>query len=123
MRWAGAGEAVIKAAAQRLMEAQRADGGWGEKPGMASDAFSTAQATWALHQGSMANAAYQKGADWLRRAQKADGSWHVHSHGFGFQPYRETGFPHGHDQWISSAATGFAILALAPLVTDGETAP
>jgi len=52
----------------------------------------------------------------LRRTQEPDGSWHVRSRAFGFQPYRDTGFPHHDDQWISSAATGFAILALAPLV-------
>src|SRR5215203_5756278 len=37
-----------------------------------------------------------------------------------FQPYRDTGFPYHDDQWISSAATGFAVLALAPLVERGE---
>jgi N-acyl-D-amino-acid deacylase len=30
-----------------------------------------------------------------------------------FQPYFESGFPHGHDQWISSAGTAWAAMALA----------
>jgi len=30
-----------------------------------------------------------------------------------FQPYFEGGFPYGHDQWISSMATGWATAALA----------
>jgi hypothetical protein len=28
------------------------------------------------------------------------------------QPYFESGFPHGHDQWISHAGTAWAALAL-----------
>jgi hypothetical protein len=28
------------------------------------------------------------------------------------QPYFESGFPYGHDQWISSAATSWAAMAL-----------
>jgi hypothetical protein len=30
----------------------------------------------------------------------------------GFQPYFESGFPHGHDQWISQAGTALAATAL-----------
>jgi hypothetical protein len=30
-----------------------------------------------------------------------------------FQPYFQSGFPHDHDQWISSSATGWASMALA----------
>ena len=29
-----------------------------------------------------------------------------------FRPYFESGFPHGHDQWISAAATNWAAMAL-----------
>jgi hypothetical protein len=42
-----------------------------------------------------------------------DGSWLVRSRSRPFQTYFETGFPHGKDQWISSAATGWATAALA----------
>ena len=31
----------------------------------------------------------------------------------GFQPYFETGFPHGRSQFISAAATSWAVVALA----------
>ena len=30
-----------------------------------------------------------------------------------FQPYFESGFPYGHDQWISASATAWATMALA----------
>lgn len=115
--WAKAPADAVRKAAQRLEARQMGDGGYAQRPGMASDAYATAQAAWALAEaGKPWRRAYERAALWLRRAQKPDGTWHVRSRGFGFQPYRETGFPHGHDQWISSAATGFAVLALAPLV-------
>jgi N-acyl-D-amino-acid deacylase len=52
--------------------------------------------------------------DYLMRTQEKDGSWHVRSRAFGFQPYFESGFPHGHDQWISMAATAWSAMALMP---------
>ena len=30
-----------------------------------------------------------------------------------FQPYKESGFPHGKDQWISAAGTSWAVMALS----------
>jgi hypothetical protein len=47
------------------------------------------------------------------RTQLEDGTWLVRSRGFGFQPYFETGFPHGRDQFLSTAATSWAAIALA----------
>ena len=119
LKWAGADSAVIATAAASLSAAQRSDGGWPQQPSMESDAYATGQALWALREGAgvpTTDAAWLRGAHYLRATQQPDGSWHVRSRGFGFQPYRETGFPHGHDQWISSAATGFAVMALSPLV-------
>jgi hypothetical protein len=90
----------------------------GQQPEMQSDAYATGQALWALHEAGwkLTDKRFVRSVTYLRRMQKPDGSWYVRSCAFGFQPYRDTGFPHDHDQWISSAATGFAVLALAPLV-------
>ena len=38
------------------------------------------------------------------------------------QPYFESGFPYGHDQWISQAATAWAAMGLAVAALD-EPAP
>jgi len=57
--------------------------------------------------------AIQRGAAFLRSTQQADGSWYVRSRAPKFQPYFESGFPHGHDQWISAMATGWATAGLA----------
>ena len=119
LKWAGADSAAIRKAAGKLAASQRADGGWPQLSSMQSDAYATGQAMWALYEGAgvpKTDTAWLRGARFLRTTQQVDGSWHVRSRGFGFQPYRETGFPHGHDQWISSAATGFAVMALAPLI-------
>ena len=64
--------------------------------------------------GLVNTAAYRRGVDYLMRKQEADGSWHVRTRAFGFQPYFESGFPHGHDQWISMAATAWSAMALMP---------
>lgn len=111
LQWAGR-LGMVPGLKRQLEGLQHGNGGWSQHAEMAPDAYATAIALWALADGG----AYGRGAAYLRRTQQEDGSWHVRSRGFGFQPYRETGFPHGHDQWISSAATGFAVLALTPLL-------
>ena len=45
--------------------------------------------------------------------QQQDGSLHVATRALTFQPYFESGFPHGHDQWISQAGTAMAAIALS----------
>ena len=56
---------------------------------------------------------YQKGVKFLLDTQAGDGSWYVKSRAPKFQPYFESGFPYGHDQWISSSGTAWATMALA----------
>jgi hypothetical protein len=48
-------------------------------------------------------------------SQCEDGSWYVRSRAMPVQPYFESGFPHGRDQFISAAATNWAVMALTPL--------
>jgi hypothetical protein len=57
--------------------------------------------------------AYQRGAQYLLKTWKPDGTWHVQSRSFPFQKQFESGFPYGKDQWISAAATSWAVMALA----------
>jgi hypothetical protein len=113
--WSGAPAAEIAEHAKRVRALQRADGGWAQLPTMASDAYATGQALYALRTGGVStqSEAYRKGAAYLLRTQLDDGTWLVRSRGFGFQPYFETSFPHGRDQFISAAATSWAAIALA----------
>ncbi len=115
LRWAGEGTETLRKAAHDLLREQRTDGGWGELPTLASDAYATGQALVALKEaGALAatDPAYQRGVEFLRSTQLEDGSWYVRSRSVPFQPYFESGFPHGHDQWISAAATNWAAMAL-----------
>jgi hypothetical protein len=56
---------------------------------------------------------YRRAVIFLLRTQKPDGSWLVRSRSRPFQTYLESGFPHGKDQFISAAASGYAAAALA----------
>ena len=49
----------------------------------------------------------------LLGTQLEDGSWYVRSRAIPVQPYFDSEFPHGQDQFISAAATNWAISALA----------
>jgi ankyrin repeat protein len=113
--WAGAGARDTARQAARLTALQRPDGGWAQLPSMDPDAFATGQALYALNAAGTptTSPAYTKGAEFLLRSQREDGSWHVRSRAFGFQAYFESGFPYGRDQFISAAATSYAAIALA----------
>jgi ankyrin repeat protein len=116
LKWTGAGRAKIARLAKTMLSEQRPDGGWSQNPWLASDAYATGQTLYALHEAgglSAKDAVYQRGLAFLEKTQQADGSWRVKSRSPKFQPYFESGFPHGHDQWISSLATAWAAMALA----------
>jgi hypothetical protein len=95
---------------------QNSDGGWSQFPTLPSDAYATGQALYALNAaGGMpaTDPVYAKGVKFLLDTQAADGSWHVKTRSIWLQPYFESGFPYGHDQWISAAGTGWAVIALS----------
>ena len=106
----------IRKAADDLLATRREDGGWSQLDGGESDAYATGSALVALHKaGGLATAdpAYRKATRFLISRQRDDGSWFVHSRSKPFQPYFESGFPHGKDQFISMAASSWAVTALA----------
>jgi hypothetical protein len=104
---------------RQLISQQRAGGGWGQTGNLPSDAYATGEALWALHESGMtpSDAVYRRGVDYLLGTQQQDGTWHVVTRALGFQPYFESGFPHGHDQWISQSGTAMASIALTFAVT------
>jgi ankyrin repeat protein len=115
LAWSRVPPAEISAQAKRLLALQRQDGGWAQLPTMASDAYATGQALYALQVSGMSpkSGVYQKGVGYLLRTQLEDGTWFVRSRAFGFQTYFESGFPHGTNQFISVSATAWAAIALA----------
>ncbi len=115
LKHAGADPKDVDAAAKDLLAMRREDGGWSQLPDGTSDAYATATSLAALAQaGRLATTddAYRKGLAWLLAAQKEDGSWHVKTRSKPIQTYFESGFPHGKDQFISLAASSWAVLAL-----------
>jgi hypothetical protein len=139
LKHAGASAKDLAAAATDLLRTQRPDGGWCQLDApaepdkskdekgriaagppaayfLASDAYATGSALVALHQAGGMDAdlpAFRRGLDFLIRSQRDDGSWFVKSRSHPFQTYFESGFPHGPDQFISAAASAWAVAALA----------
>ena len=113
--WSKAKANVIAHAKKDLIAAQLPDGGWPQLPGMAPDAYATGLALYALHIATgfpVKDKTYQRGLQYLLDTQRPDGSWFVESRSYPFQPYFESGFPYGHNQWISAAASSWALLSL-----------
>jgi len=116
LAWGGAPASAIREETNSLAALQRADGGWSQLPAMVSDAYATGEALFALRSGGRMNVSdpvFRKGVDYLMSTQASDGSWHVKSRSIWLQPYLESGFPYGRDQFISTAGTAWATLALA----------
>jgi ankyrin repeat protein len=113
---AGAAEKDVQLAAKALLALQRPDGGWAPRAYLQSDAYATGEALWVLSETNVVSPndpVYRRGVQFLLNTRQKDGSWRVRSRAPKFQPYFESGFPYGHDQWISSAATARAVVALA----------
>src|SRR5262249_53897572 len=115
LAWAKAPADAVRSSMDALLAEQRQDGGWGQLPGLETDAYATGQALVALQTAGRAVTSpdYQRGVALLVRTQLTDGSWLVRTRTFPVQPYRESGFPHGRNQWISAAGTSWATMALA----------
>jgi hypothetical protein len=115
LAWANADKQTLQKMAQSLLAQQHKDGGWGQQTTLESDAYATGQALVALHQAGglpVTHRAYQRGVQFLLADQAADGSWCVLTRSFPFQKQFESGFPYGHNQWISAAASSWATMAL-----------
>ncbi len=113
IRWAG--EKAPEDRVKQLIAMQHANGGWAQAEGLATDAYATGEALYALHECGMPSTdpVYRRGVAYLLGTQKPDGSWLVKTRAAGFQPYFESGFPHGRDQWISQTGTAWAVIALS----------
>jgi ankyrin repeat protein len=116
---AGAPVSDLRKLAEPILTRQRRDGGFAQRDGFASDAYATGMTLWVLADAGVVQPsqdAYRKGVKFLLSTQSSDGSWHVSSRATKFQIYFESGFPYGHDQWISTMATGWATAALAQAI-------
>jgi ankyrin repeat protein len=116
----GEEQAVLARLVRELKATQQPDGGWASLDGRASEAYSTGQVLWTLHDAGgipTSDAAWRRGIEFLLRTQAKDGSWHVasrlHPPAPVSPPYFETGYPYGHDQFVSAAGASWAVMALS----------
>jgi hypothetical protein len=115
LTWADAKIGSRERRTQDLIALQRSDGGWAQTPYLVSDAYATGQVLYTLRELGIPadDPRLLRGIAFLLRTQEADGSWYVKSRAMKIQPYFESGFPYGHDQWISQAGTAWAVMALS----------
>jgi squalene cyclase len=124
LAWSKADRSAIDKAARGLQGMQARDGGWSQLPAMPTDAYATGQALYALWVGGVpvSAAVYQAGLRYLLGTQAPDGTWHVKTRSLPLQPYFESGYPYGRDQWISAAGAAYAALAIAAAIEPDRTA-
>lgn len=115
LAWASIDKTATQKAMQELLATQQPDGGWSDLPSMKSAPYATGISMVALHLAGLpvSDPAYQRGIKFLLTNQEEDGSWHTKTRALAFQPYFDSGFPHGYDQWMSAAGTSWAAMALA----------
>jgi ankyrin repeat protein len=128
--WADAPKALRSAAARDLLKMQNSDGGWSQLPGLTSDAYSTGQALYAIQSSDSAairRTPARKAVQYLLRAQQTGGSWMVESRQRTpmqvSPPFFDAEFPHGKQQFISTAATCWASLGLLSTLPVTNTKP
>ena len=110
-------EEKVNVMRQKVMTRQRPDGGWSQLTEMESDAYATGQTLYILRAtgSSPQGPELQRGLQFLLQSQHKDGSWFVKSRSKAIQEIFDNGDPHGDNQFISIAATGWAVSALAAI--------
>jgi hypothetical protein len=116
LRWTGASAAEIAPGIAALRARQHDDGGFAQRGTLASDAYATAQAIVAMREAGDVPASdpqIRRAVRFLLADQVTDGSWFVATRALPFQPWFDSGVPQGRSQYISIAATAWAVWALA----------
>jgi hypothetical protein len=118
--WSGAAKDSVAAAIKDIRVRQEPAGGWSQFGRTQPDAYATGMSLYALHIAGIAvtDDVYRKGIAFLLGTQYPNGAWLVKTHSFPQQRYFESGFPFGRHQWISSAGTSWATLAIAQTLPD-----
>jgi squalene cyclase len=95
--------------AQRIKDRQNADGGWSQTPEMASDAWATGQALYALAHADLKNddPVIERGRAFLVATQRDDGSWPMTS-----RPMKPGGAGAKNLIPITGAGSAWAVLGL-----------
>jgi hypothetical protein len=121
--WTRAPRPRVDAAIRDVRAQQESGGGWSQFGRTAPDAYATGLSLFALCVAGVppTDDSYQRGVAFLLGTQYQDGTWLVKTHSFPVQRYFESGFPFGRHQWISTAGTSWASLAIAQTLPGGTT--
>jgi hypothetical protein len=116
---AGAEAKAMEAAREGLVKEQREDGSWAQLADMAGDAYATATVLVVLRKAGLGTGheAYRKGMRYLLETQRDDGAWVVQTRTKPLQRFFDNGDAGGKSQFISFAATNWAVLALLETVS------
>ncbi len=119
---AGVDEKLIEAARDALRKEQRPDGSWSQLSKLDGDAYATGAVLMALHRAGVSpdDPVYRKGVAYLLKTQRDDGAWIVETRSKPIQIFFDNGDPGGKSQFISFAATGWAVMALLETVSERE---
>jgi squalene cyclase len=111
---AGADVKRVDEVREQLLGQQKSDGSWSQLPSLTGDAYAAGVVLTALRESGVPadHPAYRKGVAFLVSTQKEDGSWLVTTRSRPVQKWFDNGDPHGKSQFISFAATGWAVRAL-----------
>ena len=116
MHWCGSSNEQKNKIAQKLESMQNAYGGWSQLTTLKSDPYATGQILYALYESGMVktdDAVYQKGLYYLLKTQNEKGAWVLETRSFAIQPPMTSDFPpYNHDEFISAAASNWAVMAL-----------
>ena len=113
---------MVERARAALVAEQRPDGGWAQLADLPSDAYATGIVLTALHRAGLpvSDPIYRKGVAYLLTTQNPDGGWRVTTRSRPVQTFFDNGDPGGKSQFISTAATHWALLALLQTVERGR---
>jgi hypothetical protein len=115
----------LRAPSRACRRPQRTDGGWSQLPALESDAYATGLALFALHEARIpaTHPTYRAGVkSTCCRLKPRTARGTSRRARWPFQPYFESGYPYGSDQWISAAAAAYATMALSAAVEPAQLA-
>lgn len=114
LAWAGESQRTLHTLAKSLIKDQRSNGGWAQLPSLDADAYGTGLALFALAQAACTETPeFRRGLAFLLGTQANDGTWHVRTRAYPFQPTMRSGYPYSRDSWISATGASWAAMAIA----------